>query len=66
MDIIQRAKNIHSLIAQDVYPNGQDMTCREGCGYAFHATAEDCASYLAHGWPRHCGREMISKDPKEE
>lgn len=49
--------DLHTRLASDVFPNGVTLTCRE-CGHTISASSADCARYLAHGWPRHHGKEM--------
>lgn len=50
-------QNIHTLIAQDVYPNGITHVCKV-CGREQYDSADMCAYYLAHGWPVCCGDTM--------
>lgn len=57
---LEGLKNIHAGIAGDVWPDGQDLYCWN-CGAHFHATTEQCADFLAHGWPQHCDKEMKFK-----
>ncbi len=63
--LINNVNNLHGNIAKDVYPNGLDMSCKV-CDYKFHATTEDCGFYLAHGWPKHCGKSMSQSLPKTD
>lgn len=44
-------------VAADVWPNGATLCCKK-CDYERHATTLDCGTYLAHGWPKHCGVTM--------
>ena len=55
--LLTNARNLHSNIARDVYPDGIRLVCAS-CGRVVEATTEMCASYLAHGWPRCHGHEM--------
>jgi hypothetical protein len=48
---------IQRSIADDVWPAGALLTCKK-CSYTTHATTLDCGTYLAHGWPKHCGVTM--------
>ena len=57
MPIDNAVVNLPERIAADVYPLGGVLTCPV-CGYKQEMSAKDAAHYLAHGWPRHCGRGM--------
>lgn len=48
---------VHLSVAEDVFPRGATLYCAT-CGLREHATVEDCARYLARGWPTHCGYTM--------
>lgn len=50
-------KNLHTELAQIVYPDGVILHCRQ-CQAEQTATPDDCATYLARGWPRHCNYTM--------
>jgi hypothetical protein len=54
---LEGLKNLHSNIANDVWPNGQDLKCGT-CGKVVHLTTEECGQCLAHGWPKCCGYDM--------
>ncbi len=56
-NILGNIRTLHDRIAADVYPNGGTLTCRV-CGHQQPMSTKDAAHYLAHGWPRHCGKEM--------
>jgi len=58
--LLDSAKNLHANIAKDVWHDGQDMICKI-CGYELHLTTEQCGYCLAHGWPKHCGKDMRYK-----
>jgi hypothetical protein len=50
--------------AQDIWPNGAILACsRPSCYFSERITTEQAASYLAHGWPTHCGRKMRVEQP---
>lgn len=59
-DMMQRARTVHSAIANDLFPTGEAgyMVCRDGCDNQFDIDVTDVATYLRSGWPRCCGREM--------
>ncbi|HRJ44664.1 MAG TPA: hypothetical protein PL105_22400 [Caldilineaceae bacterium] len=57
--------DIHQRLANDVYPDGVELQCLK-CSHVIIATTADCAHYLAHGWPRHCGREMRQPTIRQE
>ena len=56
-DWLNKAKNLHTNIANDVFPNGGKLTCLR-CSHQETFTAAQAASYLAEGWPKHCGVAM--------
>lgn len=60
---LTKVANIHDELATIVYPHGVILACRE-CDYNRIATEADCAHYFAHGWPQHCGREMVVTEVK--
>lgn len=64
-EYLKRLNGIHMAIANDVYPHGAKMTCR-ACDYEFIASTADCAYYLAHGWPKCCGKTMKTETLKDE
>ena len=49
--ILENVKNLHRNIATDVWPDGWRGKCHI-CGKPFVYTKEECAYYLAHGWPK--------------
>jgi hypothetical protein len=55
--LLSNVSNFHIKIAKCVYPDGLTLICKT-CGMTIEATTEDCAGYLAHGWPKCHGREM--------
>jgi acetone carboxylase gamma subunit len=62
--LLDNVQNLHSNIAQDVWPNGEDRYCPT-CGQVIHMTTADCGYALAHGWPRHCGHSMLLVEKEE-
>lgn len=56
-EIIARAQGLHAAIGKDIVQPGDYHECAS-CGHTQPLTAADAARYLAHGWPRHCGKEM--------
>lgn len=48
---------IHSTLAQIVYPYGVMLRCKQ-CGRTAKAPVANCEDYMSHGWPRCCGRTM--------
>jgi hypothetical protein len=61
--ILHAARTLHADITSDVWPNGATLQCK-ACDHTQHATAQDCARYLANGWPRHCGQPMTLAEPE--
>jgi hypothetical protein len=63
-EFINAAKNIHSSIAGDVWPDGQMLYCHK-CGATIHYTRDECGYYLGHGWPKKlcCGERMKWEPP---
>lgn len=57
--------SLHDKIAADVYPSGGTLTCRV-CDHTQPFTTADAAHYLKHGWPRHCGKEMLTESRSAE
>jgi hypothetical protein len=55
--IFNNLKNIHSNISNDVWPDGWHGKCHV-CGKPFFYTKEECAHYLAHGWPK-CDHKKV-------
>lgn len=53
---------VHLNIAREVYPRGALLLCQK-CAHTQGATTEDCARYLARGWPMHCGQDMKAERP---
>jgi len=60
---VEKLKDIHSNIADDVWPDGWDMECKT-CGKVIHLTKEECGYCLAHGWPKCCGHDMLGISSK--
>ena len=56
-DAVKRAAGIQSKIARDVFPNGVALHC-DRCGRDDFASSAQAATYLSHGWPKHCGETM--------
>ncbi len=56
--MLENINNFHNNIAGDVWPNGAKLTCKE-CGEIVTISTEECATYLAHGWPEHHGSSML-------
>ncbi len=56
--LIDKILHLHDYIARESFPNGVSLTCKD-CGYAAIATTEECARYLASGWPTHHGKSML-------
>ena len=63
--MLKMIENLHGNIAGDVWPNGAKLTCKE-CGETIIATADECATYLAHGWPEHHGSSMLLETIEEK
>lgn len=65
-NIIEKALNLHSSIAQDVFPNGTILRCSL-CEKEIDCSTNDCGYYLGHGWPVCCGYTMVltSKESAE-
>jgi len=55
--LLELTKNIHTKIAEDVWPKGGFLLC-DRCGYELKIKSSDCAYYLAKGWPKCCGNTM--------
>ena len=52
-------RNAHRSMATAAFPNGSWLRCANPeCDRGEKATSEDCARYLATGWPTHCGQTM--------
>jgi hypothetical protein len=64
-DWIKNVRNIHTRIANKVWPNGWDGECGK-CGKPFHYTSAQCAYYLAHGWPRCDHKIEQDKEPMDK
>jgi hypothetical protein len=64
--LIKNINNLHSNIANDVWPDGWDRECPI-CHIVYHMTTQECGYALAHGWPKHCGVEMgdLKKEENE-
>ncbi len=62
---LKRLQGLHANIAKEVYPNGVILTC-SNCGRQEEATTEDCAYYLAHGWPKCCGHDMRTTEKEAQ
>ena len=62
-EFINNARNIHSSISADVWPDGQMLYCHK-CGATKHYTREECGYYLGHGWPKEiCCDERMKWEP---
>ena len=48
--LIENLQNLHGNITDDVWPDGWHGECRK-CGKPFYYNNDECARYLAHGWP---------------
>lgn len=59
--MIGRLLGLQGSIARDVWPKGATLACRE-CKASRRITTEQCAEYLAHGWPKCCGVTMTVDD----
>ncbi len=57
--LLKNLSSLHLNIAKDAYPQGGTLRCQT-CGLEISFTTEDAAKYLAHGWPQHCGKTMLS------
>ena len=63
-DVLQILCRAFDEWAQDIWPNGAILECsRPSCYFSERITTEQAASYLAHGWPTHCGRTMRVEQP---
>ena len=51
LDNVNAMLNAQNNIANDVWPDGWKGNCSK-CGKPFTYTREECAYYLAHGWPK--------------
>ena len=56
-NIVEKALNLHSSIAQDVFPKGGILRCQV-CGKELDCSTNDCGYYLRRGWPTCCGHTM--------
>lgn len=63
--IVEKAKDLHNSIAQDVFPNGAILRCSE-CGVEKDVSTEECGYYLGHGWPICCELAMTMEVKKEQ
>ncbi len=64
-NIIEKALNLHSSIAQDVFPKGAILRCSL-CGNEIDCSTNDCGYYLGHGWPVCCGYTMVLTVKEQE
>jgi len=64
-NIIEKALNLHSSIAQDVFPKGAILRCSL-CGKEIDCSTIDCGYYLGHGWPVCCGYTMVLTVKEQE
>jgi hypothetical protein len=55
---------LQDKIANDVWPDGAVLVCQV-CGMKKRVTAADCGQYLAHGWPKHCGKTMSVRERRK-
>lgn len=49
--------DLHNYIAQDVFPNGAKLHCKQ-CGRTIKISTNVCALYLRKGWPKCCEHTM--------
>lgn len=54
---MKNINQIHMNMAKDAFPLGADAICVV-CKTIQYMTTASCADALAHGWPKHCGKEM--------
>ncbi len=58
--VIKVATGLQAGIAGDVWPNGGTLVC-SNCGSELEFDRGEAAYFLAHGWPKCCGRTMGQK-----
>ncbi len=59
-EICRRIHGLHISVAEDVWPDGAILICVI-CGKEKKIDIDECAHYLALGWPKCCSRTMIAK-----
>lgn len=56
--IVKATDNLHTVIADEVFPEGAILKCKK-CDYTQIISPADCANYLQNGWPKHCAQTML-------
>lgn len=64
-EALQGLGSLHGSIAKKAFADGATLRC-DTCGRTEGATTEQCAGYLARGWPLCCELTMTIVGPADK